>query len=246
MYCPNCGNVMDDNAAFCPQCGYATVVPNQQDQQKPVKKYKLFGLGAFILCLVMLLIGFINVKNAGLHNIPVVSMFVSDAKADLDDANEPLLDAIDEIEEIIEESDLTSKEKAYLEGLSDASKKFVKNVSINSIKNLMDNAENIPGDFDDELDEIVDMLDVIDELQKIIKVIEKVILWFVLIPMAFTVLGGLLRSKGWTIIALITALPFFFLLGGAVWGIIAIAGYIAQVVFYGKLKKAKRAAAAAA
>lgn len=215
-------------------------------QKKPLNKQALIGLGAFVLCLVMLLVGVINVKNTGLHKIPVVSIFVPDAKHDTIDMKEPFLDAIDEIEEVVEESDLSAKEKAYFESLSDSSKKIVKNVSINSIKNLIDNVKDVPNGFDDELDEIADMLDAVDELQKIIKVVEKVILWFMLIPLALTVLGGLLRSKGWTVFAMITSLPFFFLFGGAVWGVIAIVGYIAQIIIYGKMKKAKRAAAAAA
>ena len=106
------------------------------------------------------------------------------------------------------------------------------------------------GVLNDDLDEIADAIEELqegqNELQKAIKTIENIFLWFMLISLAFTVLAGLLRSKGWTIFAMITSLPFFFLFGGVVWGILAIVCYIVQIVIYGKLKKAKRAAEAAA
>jgi hypothetical protein len=214
-------------------------------QKNPLNKQALIGLGAFALCVVMLIVGFINVKNTSFFKIPVVDKLLPDFEYETDEMEELFEEGVDEVKEYIDESDLSKDEKEYLNDFVSAVEKAGKKFSVNSISNLADVVEEAMDKLDDDaIDVIGDVVDGVDELQKAIKTIEKIILWFVLIPMAFTVLGGLLRSKSWTIVALVTSLPFFFLLGGAVWGIIAIVGYIAQIVIYGKLKKAKKAAAA--
>lgn len=220
----------------------------EMNEKKFLNKQALVGLISFALCIILLLVGYLNVKSVSFHKIPVVDMVLPDVNYDMSEVKEATQKEIEKLEDLVDESDLDAKEKAYVDGVIEGTKKFAKNISVNTIKDLADAVSGVDGAFDVDVDGISDSIDELKEaadvLQKAINVMEKIILWFMLIPLAFTVLGGLLRSKGWTIFAMVISWPFYFLLGGAVLGIIATVGYIVQVVVYGKLKKAQKAAEA--
>lgn len=78
MFCPKCGNEVDDSFEFCPKCGYSfnQVVPNQPiNTQKPIKdkKYGIWALCTAIVVWVFLLMVLINnlFANVALIILPI-------------------------------------------------------------------------------------------------------------------------------------------------------------------------------
>lgn len=240
MICPGCGGTVEDNAKFCTQCGFQFP---ERDQVKKSPVLLLIGIGALVVCLAMLVVGFFSVKNTDFFDIPIVSMILPDMDDELDDVRDEMLEGIEKIEDKMDELDLTGDEEEFVNTAIETAKTLTKEISLNSLNEFAENAKKM-ADIDVDLDkELDDLTESVDELQDALKLIENIVLWFMLVPLALAVLAGLLRSRGLTIFAMITALPFFFMFGGVVWGIIAIAGYITQIVVYGKMKKAKKAAA---
>ena len=60
MICNNCGKDIEDNALFCPVCGNRVeAAPPEAPIEQPVtapepKERGFFGVGAFVLCLVVI------------------------------------------------------------------------------------------------------------------------------------------------------------------------------------------------
>ncbi len=74
MYCNNCGNQIDDNAAVCIHCGAPTQnfsQPAQQQQQQPAQSNTMALVGfilAFLMPLIGLILSIIGLKRAPEYN----------------------------------------------------------------------------------------------------------------------------------------------------------------------------------
>ena len=73
MFCPKCGNEINDNGRFCPKCGFEfrkETVPNYANNQVTQKKKKGFsktvkiviGISA-VLCVVSFILNIVDIFN---------------------------------------------------------------------------------------------------------------------------------------------------------------------------------------
>ena len=80
-------------------------------------------------------------------------------------------------------------------------------------------------------------MEAIDEFEKYINIITLVVLGLFVLPLIFTLLGGLLKSKGLTITALVLVIIPQLALSGILFVVLSLIIYITQAVFCGKAKK---------
>ena len=59
MYCTNCGKELDNQAAYCPYCGVATINTPKQVAPQPnaPKKLNAFGIVGFVLGVLSIILG---------------------------------------------------------------------------------------------------------------------------------------------------------------------------------------------
>lgn len=239
MFCPHCGANIPDDSKCCSNCGArlvddssakqgaASTVPAGLSKGKylasfATPKTKTFGLVsrlAALLCAVLFVVSYIAAMNTSIEDLPIITNIAGLAGADVDelkDAKSDMKDALDEMEEIFEEAEdkLSSDEKKACERVIDATKDFSKSMSINNTKNVVKAVEKFGKlDFDDakEVESIVknDIDEAVESVEEVLDAISAVVLWFMIIPCVFTVLGGLFRIRG----LVITGLIFLFFYG---------------------------------
>jgi hypothetical protein len=78
-----------------------------------------------------------------------------------------------------------------------------------------------------------------EEIQSVVDLVVIAAIGMFALPLIFTLLGGLLKSKGLTITALVFIILPQLLLCGVLWVALSLVVYIFQAVLCGKAKKAK-------
>jgi len=209
-------------------------------------KFTLMGLGAAVLCVIMLFVGIYSAMNVDFYELPALSLIMAGEIDDIEDAKDEMGDDIERMEEYLDDLDLSTKETKLAKDFLKKGKDLSKTFSINNMKALVKSAEKLANGVDADIDDF-DME--VDEIMSIITVVEVIIWVSMLVPLGLAVASGLTRNFIVAIIALLPALPFYLLFGGIGWGLLAIAGYVLQVYAFFKRKKErdaqKRAAAAA-
>jgi hypothetical protein len=200
-------------------------------------KHSLIGAVAFLMSVLLLFVGIISTTKCDFYEIPVLSLIAGNNTSDLERSKKEIKNEVERYEELLEDAeDLTNQEFNLAKKVLRSGKKLAKSFSLANIKTLMKNTEKLAeksnfgkGVLGSEYDELV----------KIINIVLTVMWIFMLIPLAVTVLGGVKKSVGATVTALILAMIFFLLFGGIVWGLLSAASYVTQVVCYKKIKAAK-------
>ena len=232
MTCSNCGKDLADGMQFCDQCGCEIVLTAAKKQPNHLK---MIGLAAFIICLALFLVGYLSVHTVDLDEIPIFAMLADDAQYTVKRTKVQLLDDAQWLEDRLERDLVEEDEIPTAEAIVEACYDLSETVSINHIKNYIEVLDEASSDLGEALYEVDDDLEAIDLL-------EGVIIGFLAVPLLLTLVAGITRKFGFAIPALVTALPFYFLFGGYLWGLLAIAGYVTQIVVYSMMKAAKRKA----
>ncbi len=250
MFCPKCGAEVENNAAFCGNCGYsfsasepetapAVAVKNKKEFVKKVAPQKvktawMIATVTFIICTLILLLGLNSSLNGQFYNIPIFGLVIDeDMKDDLKDSQEDAEDYLDDIDDLIDEDDLSSKEKKLVKKVQKSYKKLVKTISINNVRAACKDIE--------KAEDILNATDDWDEIVEIMDVLVVVIYIFFLFPIVFTVLGGLKKSVGLIVTGTIFAMIFLFIFGGVVWALLALVAYIVQIKYAAEVTKAYKA-----
>lgn len=264
MFCPNCGANLPEGSGFCSYCGtvmnaaqpeqpaYQQPVYQQQAYQQPAYAYQpqpavskseylktlaspnaktlvKIAWGLLAVCVLILALGWNSSVNGPFYEIPVFKMVLG---ADYTEAMGELTDMLDESEDGIDElRDLYEDEieENDLEKLVDSAEKMAKNPSLNNIKDVAEqmNKYNID-DMDAELVAIFDVA------------IAVLTICFGVVAL-FTVLGGVFKSAGLTIFALVLSVPICGLFSGVLYIVLALVAYIAQTVVLSKINKEYKA-----
>lgn len=244
MFCPNCSARQQDNAALCSSCGY--VFPPPQQPPEPEKKSGTNGMifVTFLLTLVLLAASIIAPLTADLVDIPIFNVVIDDSdKDDFEDLKDDLKYSVDEMEEALEymQEDLSSREIKAIKNLMKEAKGTGRTFSILNLRKLASATEEAAKKLDDHPAFDMDIRELTEAAETMDMVMWIAIALFAL-PGIFTLLGGLLRSKGLTITALILMVPVQLAVSGILYVICSLVIYIIQAILCGKAKKARTAA----
>lgn len=255
MFCPRCGANLPDGSGFCGACG-STLSSNQPAYQQSAYRQPAYGYrpqptvskgeylktlaspqamslvkvawGLLVVCVLVLALGWNASVNGAFYDIPLFKMILGE---DYDEAMGDLTDLLEDSDEGIDElRDLYEDEikESDLDELIDSAEVMAKNPSLKNIRNVAKllNTYGVE-DVDDEIVVVFDAAIIILTVGFAVAAL-------------FTVLGGLLKSGGVTIFALILSMPVLGLFGGVLYAGLALVAYIAQAVVLGKINKEYR------
>ena len=168
------------------------------------------------------------------------------------DDGEEVVNELEELDELYDDKQLLDKLEAVEDELPKdavkATKKIIKSLkkvtttpSLLNVKNLISTVEKCADDLDGEHDviDLDELSDSIKEAKQVMNIIIYVVIGLFALPAIFTLLGGLFKSKGLTITALVFMVLTQFMLCGFLWVVLSLVIYIFQAVLCHKAKKAK-------
>jgi len=260
MFCPQCGFQLPDDSAVCSSCGHQLrASAPEQSAPKPVEKQppaspkgpavlpasRMKGgliLVTLALSLILVVVSVVLPLTNDFAEIPFMRLVikVADGEEDLDELRDDLEYAVnrfeDELEFYEDEMDSDEEELAerFLESMEELSDKF----SLLNFRRLVRTMEDIAEELD-SYDALFYDLDDIEDIIPVINVIFRVVIGIFALPLVFTLLGGLRKSMGWTITALVFLVIPQVVLCGFLWVVLSMVVYITQAVLCRKLKKAK-------
>lgn len=248
MFCPNCGAQLPDGSPVCGYCG--NQLSAQPTNQVSITEFdkkagKLIPI-TFILTLVLLVTSVILPLTSSIFDIPVVDMALNMAGDAIDDIEGDMDDVEDAYEELewryeMQEDSLPKSARNDVKKMMKATKKLIKKPSILNFQNFFSVAEDVSDDLDEEHDilGVSSITKDVDDAKGIMGILIGVAVGMFVLPGIFTVLGGLLKSKGLTITALVFMVLSQLILCGILWVILSLLVYIAQAILCHKAKKAK-------
>lgn len=259
MFCNKCGTKLPDGTTFCTECGAVLTSAPQAEpapqipeptpaapKQKPEIKLPanikpILVLVTMALSLLLILLSINSALTTPFYQIPAASLLL-DASGDGDEAVDELIDSIDDtIGDMEDELDfredlLDDDEVEAVEAAIKSMKTLRNNFSIKNFQAFVDLAEDIDEEFNAGFD-----ADEIDEIQSIMGILVTIIRAFFVLPVLFWVLGGLRKSAGLTITAIVFTTISQLIYCGILWVILSLAVGVVQVKLCKELKpKAKR------
>lgn len=261
MFCANCGAQLPEGSAFCGNCGSHQPVPQAQTWNPPAphvpttpekksvflkekasagaKRNSRIVLITSLLCILLLVFSVVFCLTRSLFRIPIVSTAVrlSGAAHEVTDMLEDLQYSMEDAEEEYDryEDTYSSKEQEAFEKMLIAMKKMVRNPSILNLRNATrvvgEVGQDLPEEFDDNvIAEIFVLQTAFDSL-----IIAAVV--SILLPALFFLLGGLKKSLGWNIAALVLALLPQMIMGGTLLTLALVVVAVVDIVFCSKINK---------
>ena len=244
MFCNNCGNHIPEGTAFCNACGAPVQQQQAASQQAyyqqpqvaaPVKKNATPITITFIISIVLIIASILAPMVMPLFDIPAVSFALSVADEDMDEALDELKDEVDDIKEEYKEikDDLSSKEKKNYEKMMDSVEKMVDNFSLLNISNAVKTLDSLDEEYRPE-----GMDEGMEEFSQAMLIVFGAAIGAFVLPLLFALLGGLKKSAGLTVAALIFTAISQLILSGFVLLALSAVVYIVQIVLCSNYKKA--------
>ena len=264
MFCPNCGTQQTDGALNCTSCG-CSLQEEQQTNYQPAPaqpqyapeyvpappQFSKFDKNAgkfvyitFFLSLALLVGSVLIPLTGNIFNVPSIKILANIAanEVDINESKNEINDSIDELEEQYEkfEDELSSEEQEIAEQIVDAGKNIRSKWSFLSLRNFISITVDAGNKIDVEEWDLEDDLNELKTFETIINIIMWAIIGAFFFPLLFTLLGGLLKSKVMTLLALIFLVIAQLLLCGVLWVALSLVIYIFQFILCSKAKKVKK------
>lgn len=198
-----------------------------------MSNYKKLIPITFILSLILLIVSAIAPLITNIPDIPIVSWALGN---EAEDSLNEIDEAFEELEEFRGHEGFTLKQEKAFDNVLEKAEKIDDSFSLVNIRSFITSAREFGKVVEDATD-IDSDLETIDEFEKYINIITLVVLGLFVLPLIFTLLGGLLKSKGLTITALVLVILPQLALSGVLFVVLSLIIYITQAVFCGKAKK---------
>ena len=205
------------------------------------KKTMLLAKIVALVCVLIMVIGYLVAINTSIEEIPILRIAMEDAD-DFDEAKERLEDLVEEMEDDMDyyedefEDLLSKKEQKQLDKIVDIMKDCAKNASISNMKRLAKNMSNLTDDMS-EIQDLKDATADLDEAIEILNIISIVLLVFMIVALFFTVLGALCKANGLVVVGAIFTTLFCILFCGVLFVILNLAAHVALIYLQGQGKK---------
>ncbi len=185
MFCPNCGNSQQENAAFCSVCGApmnltpaASTTPATPAVRMRKGQYLKSELASskaktlskavliiFAVCALIVVLSISNLLNGAVHKLPVMSVALKENEIESFEKELDELDSIvEEARDIYQENkDKVNKDTAKaIEKALDKTEKFAKNPSLSNMQSLVSELRALDEKYTDEIEKagLSDKLDI--------------------------------------------------------------------------------------
>ena len=199
------------------------------------KKNSLLVTICFLLTLVLIAASIIVPLATPFFNIPIVSTILSADGMDADEMMEEMEYSVDEIKEDFraQKQYMDDDEQEAAEAVIDGVDALIENFSVLNLKNLLSLVGDVGVDYMDSSD-----LQTLEEIGMIMDVIIGILIGAFVLPLLFALLGGLLKSTGLTVTALVFTVLSQLILCGLVYVLLSLVIFIVQAVLCSKLTKA--------
>lgn len=201
----------------------------------PVKTKSTLVLVTMLIAIALLLVSLILPIAGPITGIPVLSTAVALAGEDMNELMELLRDEVDMLEEDLETSGeyMEDDELEAAEKLIDDLKVLSKSPSLLNTLKLTSTLRDDCLEYFDESD-----AEVFEKLPMVVGIVIASLAAMFALPLLFTLLGGLKKSAGWTVAAMILSLGPQMLLSSVFIGLGTLAVFIVQIVLCSQVKKA--------
>ena len=189
----------------------------------------------FILSMVLILASIIVPMAIPFFEIPVISGILSIDGADPDELVEDMEYSLDEIKDDLDyQADyMDDDELEAAEAMVDSMETLVDNFSVMNFKSLVSVVQKEGRDYMDS-----DDMDEIEQIGAIMDIVIGLLVGSFVLPLLFALLGGLNKSTGLTITALVFTVLSQLILCGILYVVLSLAIFIFQAVLCNKVQKA--------
>lgn len=249
MFCNQCGANLPEGTTFCTMCGAPTgqQAPQQEAynwennyQQPsapvaPVKKNPLPITITMLVSIVLIIASILAPVLMPLFEVPVMSFVADMADEDFEEQIEEMKDDWEASEEEREmtEDELSGKEKKAYQKIEKKMEQTLDHFSLWNVNELAKMAKEADEEFDVGIEE-----EDYEAFTQVMGVVVAVSIAGFVLPLLFALLGGLKKSAGLTIAALIFTAISQLILSGFVLLILSVVVYIVQIVLCKKYKAA--------
>lgn len=250
MFCNQCGNNMPEGSSHCSACGNPLYQePVQQAYsgwesgyaqtpapEAPVKKNSLPVTITMLVSIVLIIASILAPLVMPLFEVPIMSVALDAADEDFDDQLDEMKDQWEDSEEEREMTldELSGKEKKAYQKLEKKMEQTLDHFSLWNVNELAKLAKEAEDEFEmDGIDE-----EDYEEFAQILGTVAGISIGAFVLPLLFALLGGLKKSAGLTIAALIFTAISQLILSGFLLLILSVVVYIVQIVLCKKYKAA--------
>lgn len=200
------------------------------------KKNSMLVLITTLVAIVLMVAGIVSALTVPFFEIPFIAFAADAAGEDADELMDELEDDFDRTEEEYEmyEDTYSKSEQEAAEALLEVMEKFCDNPSILNLQSMvdvyLDVAEDAPSVSEDDIDEM-------EEIATLMDAIVLAIIAFYLLPLLFTLLGGLNKSTGLTVTGIVFTVFSQAIFGGVLLVALNVAVGVFQAVLCSKIGK---------
>lgn len=249
MFCNQCGANLPDGTAHCTMCGAPLYqqAPQQESygwdnnhQQTPapvapVKKNALPITITMLVSIVLIIASILAPVLMPLFEVPIMSFVADVADEDFEEQIEEMKDEWEDSEEQREMTaeELSGKEKKAYQKIEKKMEQTLNHFSLWNVNELAKLAKEADEDFDVGIEE-----EDYEAFTQAMGIVVGVSIGGFVLPLLFALLGGLKKSAGLTVAALIFTAISQLILSGFVLLVLSVVVYIVQIVLCKKYKAA--------
>lgn len=265
MFCPNCGNNIPDDSAFCGHCGTsfaaaapvataAAPVPGTSAKQRGLSKKQFLAteaapavkaagkiaLGVFAAILALILLATITLNTISVVDLPIIKMAVDESeREELVDSMDEASDSMEKMEDALEEieEELGSKAARQAKKVINKWEKVVRKLSLANLITVVDATHNLADDVSDKLG-MDNEIEELEEIAKILKTVRTVIYIFGVVIALLALWAAAGKSVFPCVLGILLSAPVYCLLASVLLGILIVVAFIVLAVFCSKVNKA--------
>ena len=265
MFCPNCGNNIPDDSAFCGHCGTsfaatapvataAAPVPGTSAKQRGLSKKQFLAteaapgvkaaskiaLGVFAAILALILLATITLNTISVVDLPIIKMAVDESeREELTDIMDEGADVIDEFDDLLEEieEEFGSKTARQAKKMVNKYEKMIRKFSLANTIAAVEAAHDLSTDAAEKLD-LKGEIEELEELVKILKTVRTVIYIFGVVIALLALWAAAGKAVFPCVLGLLLGGIVYCLLASVLLGILIVVAFIVLAVFCSKVNKA--------
>jgi hypothetical protein len=265
MFCPNCGNNIPDDSAFCGHCGTsfaaaapvataAAPVPGTSAKQRGLSKKQFLAteaapgvkavskiaLGVFAAILALILLATITLNTISVVDLPIIKMAVDESeREELVDSMDEASDSMEKMEDALEEieEELGSKAARQAKKVINKWEKVVRKLSLANLITVVDATHNLADDVSDKLG-MDNEIEELEEIAKILKTVRTVIYIFGVVIALLALWAAAGKAVFPCVLGILLSAPVYCLLASVLLGILIVVAFIVLAVFCSKVNKA--------
>ena len=263
MFCPNCGNNIPDDSAFCGHCGTSfaaaapvatATVPGVSAKQRGLSKKQFLAteaapgvkaagkiaLGVFAAILALILLATITLNTISVVDLPIIKMAVDESeREELTDMMDEGADVLDEFDDLLEEIEekFGSKTARQAKRMVNKYEKLIRKFSLANTIAAVEAAHDLSTDAAEKLC-LKGEIEELEELVKILKTVRTVIYIFGVVIALLALWAATKKAVFPCVLGILLSAPIYCLLASVLLGILIIVAFIVLAVFCSKVNKA--------